>query len=189
LLTVRFDLIPDHLRVRAERFLPLVRDACRDNALPVSLVMAMIHVESAFNPRAVSSANAIGLMQVVAATGGREASHALHGRDREPSRRELTDPEHNIALGCRYLAVLRDRYFVRVSSPRSREYCMISAYNAGPGSVSRALAGSNDTSGVPGAIRDLTPSQVRGRLEQRLSSREGRAYLGKVLSRRELYAT
>jgi soluble lytic murein transglycosylase len=59
--------------------------------------MGLIRQESAFNPRATSSANARGLMQILPQT----ASRSRRGRARVA--RRLHDPAYNVRFGCRYL--------------------------------------------------------------------------------------
>jgi soluble lytic murein transglycosylase len=78
----------------------LVRAQARANGLEPALVMGLIRQESAFNPRATSSANARGLMQILPQT----ASRSRRGRARAASR--LYDPAYNLRVGCRYLGKL-----------------------------------------------------------------------------------
>ena len=78
----------------------LVRGQARANGLDPYLVMGLIRQESAFNPRATSSANARGLMQILPQT----ASPSRQGRARVA--RRLYDPAYNLRLGCRYLGSL-----------------------------------------------------------------------------------
>jgi soluble lytic murein transglycosylase-like protein len=71
-----------------------VHAAARANALPPELVLAVIEVESAFDAKAISSAGALGLMQVMPFW-TREL-----GRDDD----NLLDPRINIRYGCTILA-------------------------------------------------------------------------------------
>jgi soluble lytic murein transglycosylase len=75
----------------------LVRRQARANGLDPYLVMGLIRQESAFNPRATSSANARGLMQILPQT----ASRSRRGRARVA--RRLYEPAYNVRFGCRYL--------------------------------------------------------------------------------------
>ena len=75
----------------------LVKRQARTNGLDPYMVMGLIRQESAFNPRATSSANARGLMQILPQT----ASRTRRGRAREA--RRLYDPAYNVRFGCRYL--------------------------------------------------------------------------------------
>lgn len=97
--------------------------------LPQSLIYAVIFSESHFEPAAVSSAGAIGLMQVTEETGWWAA--AQMGMD--VGTLDLTDPETNIRIGCWYLGWL-DKKFNGVQET------MLAGYNAGHGNVMKWLA-------------------------------------------------
>jgi len=85
------------------------------------LVTALIQVESAFNPRAVSRKGARGLMQLMPATARRFGLN---------KRGDLFDPVKNMEAGIRYLRWLSDRF----SGDAAR---VLAAYNAGEGAVDR----------------------------------------------------
>ncbi|MEE2836991.1 MAG: transglycosylase SLT domain-containing protein [Myxococcota bacterium] len=91
------------------------------------LMYALIRQESQFNPRAISSADALGLMQIIPPTAKQIAGWL---RIRNPSRKSMLEPNLNIRLGSRYLAYLLKRYRGRVAHA-------IAAYNAGPMRVDR----------------------------------------------------
>lgn len=99
--------------------LELVRAAASRYALPEALLLAVIHVESGFNPRARSPKGAIGLMQIMPPTGARYGV----GRD-------LHDPVKNIGVGANYLRDLLQMF-------RGNTSLALAAYNAGEGSVIR----------------------------------------------------
>ena len=69
--------------------------------IPVSLAMAVAKVESNFNSRALSSAGARGVMQIMPKTG-----KDLYGASPE----ELWDPRYNIQIGIDFLKNLHKRY-------------------------------------------------------------------------------
>lgn len=108
----------------------IVREARAVDLDPL-LVAAVIEVESSFRPEAISRAGALGLMQVMPATGAWLA--ARFGRPDHATDRHLLDPEWNVALGVRYLALLV-RWFGRVDEA-------LVAYNAGPNRARELLAG------------------------------------------------
>ena len=98
------------------------REASEYNADP-ALLAALIRQESAFTPAIRSSAGAIGLMQVMPAT-GREVARGAGIAGFAPA--SLETPEINLHLGTRYLLEMEERYG-EVGLP-----LVLSAYNAGP---------------------------------------------------------
>lgn len=79
----------------------MVADEALAAGVPVSLALAVAKVESNFNPRALSSAGARGVMQIMPRTG-----RDLYGVDED----ELWDAELNIRLGIDFLKDLYARY-------------------------------------------------------------------------------
>lgn len=88
-------------------------------------VAGLIRQESVFNPRAKSSANAYGLMQLLIPTARSVARK--YGIDAVITEETLYQPDLNIALGTAYLREMLDR-FGRI------EYAA-AAYNAGPARI------------------------------------------------------
>ncbi len=93
--------------------------------LTPSLVYALIRTESEFNPDAVSSAGAKGLMQLTDATF--EWVQTRTPEKEELPVKELFDPETNIRYGTYYLLLLSQQF--------SEQDTFLAAYNAGPGRV------------------------------------------------------
>ncbi|MEQ8285398.1 lytic transglycosylase domain-containing protein [Thalassospira sp.] len=87
-----------------------------------ALVHAIMRQESLFNPLAVSSAGARGLMQLMPATAQRMAQSLDLEYDTD---RLTSDPSFNIAVGRAYLERLLDRW-------NGQEVLTIASYNAGP---------------------------------------------------------
>jgi soluble lytic murein transglycosylase len=85
--------------------------------------------ESLFVPDARSGAGALGLMQIMPATGRQLARRAGLPWNGSPT---LIDPETNITLGTTYLADMLARY-------DGHRVLATAAYNAGPGRVDRWL--------------------------------------------------
>jgi soluble lytic murein transglycosylase-like protein len=82
------------------KFAPLIERDAKLNGLDPALVKAVIAVESAFEPAAVSPKGALGLMQVTPDTGARYGVVADKGRSAE---QKLLDPAINLSIGTRYL--------------------------------------------------------------------------------------
>jgi soluble lytic murein transglycosylase-like protein len=101
----------------------MVRQVAMEEGIDPLLALAVMHAESRGNPRAVSRARAIGLMQLRHPTASEMARRQL----RES---ELFDPRLNAHLGCRYLYRLLRRYDgdLRLT---------LMAYNAGPGNLEK----------------------------------------------------
>ena len=97
---------------------PLVTSLAARHRLDPRLVHAVIRVESGYNPRAISSKGAIGLMQLMPATA------------RELDIDDPFDPAQNIAGGTRYLRSLLDRF-------QGSLELALAGYNAGPAAVRR----------------------------------------------------
>lgn len=102
-----------------------IAEASRRFGVPIAWIRAVMRAESAGESRAVSSAGAMGLMQIMPATWA--DLRARHGLGRDPY-----DPRDNILAGAAYLRELHDRY----GSPG-----FLAAYNAGPGRYEASLAG------------------------------------------------
>lgn len=105
---------------RAQSQDAFVVEASQRFALPQSLIKAVMRIESADNPAAVSPVGAMGLMQIMPATWSMlTARHGLGARPFEP--------RANILAGAAYLREMLDRY--------GELPLALAAYNAGPGRV------------------------------------------------------
>jgi soluble lytic murein transglycosylase-like protein len=96
----------------------LIRHAAVAHDVDASLVKAVVHAESGFNPNAISRVGASGLMQLMPATAKRYGVH------------DIFDPAQNVAGGVRYL-----RDLLRMFKNDTR--LAVAAYNAGEGAVLR----------------------------------------------------
>ncbi|MGD9787837.1 MAG: murein transglycosylase domain-containing protein [Sulfuricellaceae bacterium] len=180
---VQFAMVPDHVNLSAQRYARWVDENARRFGVSKSLIYGIMETESAFNPFAVSAAPAYGLMQLVPATGGRDAYRKVKGEDLIPSSGYLFDPANNIELGTAYLAMLDGDYLDGVRDPLSREYCVIAAYNGGTGNVLATF--SRDRDEALRIINRLSPAEVYQRLRTEHPRAETRRYLDKVLGARK----
>jgi membrane-bound lytic murein transglycosylase C len=184
---VRFALIPNHLRIRAEKHLSRVRKNSGRFDVEIPLAFAVIHTESYFNPKATSPVPAYGLMQLVPKSGGLDAYRFVHGVNKVPSADYLYDPDNNVELGIAYLRLLRENYFSGVKDPQNALYCAIAAYNTGPGNLSSAFTGDKKLAPAIERINRLKPDELFSHLRGHLPYPETRDYLKRVSERMSLY--
>ena len=192
-LSVQMSMVNSHLDKRALQYATTVRKHSEQSKIPRSLIFAVIKTESAFNPYAVSSAPAFGMMQLVPSSGGREAYRKAKGEDKMPTKEYLFDADNNIELGSTYLDILlNDTPLNRINNPVSREYCAIAGYNTGPGNVYRAfssLSGRARQEEALNKINAMTPQQVYEALRTKLPYEETRGYIVKVVAAKKQYMT
>ena len=140
-----------------------VHDAARQRNLDPYLVAALIRQESEFDPKAVSRAGAIGLMQLMPATG-----RDLARRQGIPrfSTANLKTPEISLRLGTYHLKTVLDQFETNLE-------LALAAYNAGE---SRALEW-------------ITWGQFEeaGEFAETIPFTETRGYVQAVLRNREVY--
>ena len=172
---------------KAEQFRPFVKKYSEHYKVSPNLVLAIMKTESNFNPFAVSDAPAYGLMQLVPASGGREAYRRAKGEDALPSVDYLFDPENNIELGVAYLHVLQFNEMESVANAVSRDYCVIAAYNTGPGNVFKTF--SKDRVSAIKIMNELDPGAMYDHLRSSLPYRETRQYLVKVVNNRKIFVS
>ena len=119
-------LPPDVLRVIFPLdYWPLIKKYSDTHKLDPYLMTALIAQESTFTPDVRSSANAVGLMQLIPGTGRRYAAKL----GIRYSAQILTQPETNIRLGMRYFKDLMDRF--------GGAHFALASYNAGENRIDR----------------------------------------------------
>lgn len=100
------------------RYAPTIQECSRKYNVPVELICAVVLQESGGNARAVSSAGARGLMQLMPATAKRFGVT------------NSFDPQQNIEGGTKYLRFLMDKF--------NGDYKLaLAGYNAGEGNVEK----------------------------------------------------
>jgi membrane-bound lytic murein transglycosylase C len=171
----------------ADRYRATVDKYATQYHVSPSLVLAIMRTESNFNPFAVSSAPAYGLMQLVPTSGGRAAYKRAQGIDQAPTTEYLYDPDHNIELGAAYLSVLSNAEFHTITNQESRDYCVIAAYNTGAGNVTRTFAKDRPT--AMSTINSLDPPILFENLRTKLPLDETRQYVVKVTGYRKQFVT
>ena len=108
---------PQPAPISAHPHTAFIAEASQRFGIPEHWIRAVLRVESAGDVRAVSSAGAMGLMQVMPDTWA--GLRTRHGLGRDPY-----DPRDNILAGTAYLREMWDRY--------GNVVAMLAAYNAGP---------------------------------------------------------
>ena len=103
---------------RFNKFDHIIKEASGLYGIRFELLKAMIHVESNFNPNAISKAGAIGLMQI------------MPKNLKEFKLSDPFDPRENVMAGTRYVKHLMKRFDSDLS-------LTLAAYNAGPGAVDK----------------------------------------------------
>ena len=116
-------------RVLPLKYQDIVDRYAAEYQLEKSLVNAVIFCESHFETEAVSSADALGLMQVTQETGW----WAAEEMGIEAENLDLTEPDTNIRIGCWYLRWLTEKFDGVTETA-------LAGYNAGHGNVSKWLA-------------------------------------------------
>lgn len=134
-----------------------------------AIIHAIARQESQFDRTARSSANALGLMQLLPGTAAEQAQKM--GLPASPASRLTQDPVWNVTLGSGFIERLRSAY--GGSAPLA-----VAAYNAGPGNVRRFIAQNGDPRN--GDILDWIES---------IPFSETRNYVQRVLENAVVYET
>lgn len=163
----------------------IVRSMAKRFGLNPALIFALIETESHFNPFASSAIPAYGLMQVVPNSAGRDAWKFLTKRKGKPTRNYLFNAKNNIEMGSAYVYILFNRYLSKIKNPKSREYCVIAAYNTGSGNVLGSFHKSRKRAFA--RINALSPEGVFYHLRKKLPYKETRNYISKVSKAKKRY--
>ncbi|MGR9115234.1 MAG: transglycosylase SLT domain-containing protein [Gammaproteobacteria bacterium] len=107
-----------HLKQNKAKYSQIISDAASKHKVDEKLLHAVIQAESAYHAQAVSSAGAVGLMQLMPATAKR---YGVENR---------TDPVENVNGGTRYLKDLLKMFNSNLS-------LAVAAYNAGENAVKK----------------------------------------------------
>jgi len=110
---------------RIDPYAAFIAEAAQRFSVPEHWIRAVMRVESAGDVRAISSAGAMGLMQIMPATWA--TLRARYGLGADPF-----DVRDNILAGAAYLRAMHDRY--------GDVTAMLAAYNAGPGRYDEYLS-------------------------------------------------
>lgn len=127
------------------KYQDLVEKYSTEYNLPQTLLYAILHTESSFNPQAVSSVGARGLMQLTESTF--EWVRSRLKEEDQTTFDDMFDPETNVRYGGYLLFYLFSRF--------GEEDVVLSAYHAGMGAVSNWLE--NPSYSSDGTTLDTIP--------------------------------
>ncbi|MCV2508577.1 MAG: murein transglycosylase domain-containing protein [Candidatus Lightella neohaematopini] len=176
-ITIQYNKDYNNIYEKSYKYINLINRASEKYGVDKYLILAIIQIESNFNPYAISHSNALGLMQIIRQSAGRDV-FKRQGKWGQPSRNYLLNPKNNIDIGTAYLAILQNEYLNKINNPLSRKYAVITAYHSGAASVLKVFS-KNKNKAIK-IINNLTPEDVYFALNTRHPSLESRSYLNKV---------
>jgi soluble lytic murein transglycosylase len=147
--------------------LPEFKMLASKNDTEEALIHALTRQESEFNPTIVSSAGAMGLMQLLPST----AKEVAKAHDIKFDKKKLNDPGYNLQLGSAFLHRL-------ISSYNGSYVMALAAYNAGPGRVRTWV-------GQFGDPRDKKTDPIDW--IERIPFKETREYVLKIMESAQVY--
>lgn len=130
---IGFRFANDREDARPRAYSELVERAARKYGLDPNLLFAVMRVESIYNRRIISNVGAVGLMQIMPATGQRIA-YQLGVKDFDTV--HLLNPQVNLDFAAWYLSSLLKRFDGRLP-------LAIASYNGGPHNVRLWLRGTS----------------------------------------------
>jgi soluble lytic murein transglycosylase len=162
-LSADMDQIPDaYWKILFPRpYSPAVDRDAKKTGLDPYLVSSLIRQETEFNPKAISYANAWGLMQLLPKVGRKLARQ---GHLRGYHRSSLLNPSVNLQLGTTYLKQLMDEF-------NDEPAYAAAAYNAGSNRV-RAWLANGPYASLPEFVESIPFTQTREYVEAVLRNRE-----------------
>lgn len=121
----------------------LFESAAKAKSIDSLVTRSLTKQESGYNPKAVSSSGALGLMQMIPPTAREIADDLKLGRLNLPD--DLFEPERNIPMGTHYIAKMLTQF-------KGHLPLALAAYNAGPVRLERWL-------GARASLKDLAQSR------------------------------
>ena len=171
LYRVELPMVPDHVKRRANKYLPYVMHWSNKYSLPPALILAIMWQESAFNPKARSHIPAFGLMQIVPRYAGEDVKIML-GESNVVDGDFLYNPENNLRYGTSYLKILSDKSFAEIKPFEKRVPFIIAGYNWGPSRLLKHLK--------KGSIKLNSPREIKEQI-YKIAPKETKDYLLRVI--------
>lgn len=137
--TVRIPMTDDHIYKLAKEYLEIINYWAEKLDMEPALIMAIIHTESSFNPKAVSKSYAYGLMQLKPKLGAVDGYYYLNNEKKSINPDDLVDPKTNIELGSGYYKMIYERYLKGIKNEDNKKYMSVAAYNWGPTNASELV--------------------------------------------------
>jgi membrane-bound lytic murein transglycosylase C len=128
---------------------------------------------------ATSTAGALGLMQLVPTTGGKDAYKFLTGKDEIPSNEYLLNSENNIKLGTIYIKIIQEKYLQGLKNKEKLYMATSTSYNAGIGTLRKSFK-KNFIENINKISKDKLYNHLR---DKRYFVKEARDYVKKVKDR------
>ena len=177
--TVKVPLVDDYAKRNAQKYKSLIQAVAKVLQLPAELVIAVVHTESSFNPRAQSASGAFGLMQLIPKYGAADGYYYVHKEKKLLTQDELFDPSVNIKYGSAYLKAISSLYFSNISNEVKKEYLVIASYNMGPTAI-KTLFKNVD-------INSVSSEYVYNYIKTN-AAKETQDYIEKVIKRKDGYS-
>lgn len=184
---VNIYLSSNHIEIESVKYYSLVAAASLRHQVPISLIYGVIETESAFNPKARSSSNAIGLMQILQRQAGLEYFQKVKKRNQVPSESFLFNTSNNVEVGTAYLAILGTHYLHQIKNPTIREYAVIASYNGGAGNLYKSLNASGNRNAAINRLNRMSESEAYWFMTNRHHREETRNYLKRVKKYQQKY--
>lgn len=135
----------DGMLKKAAPYMDIIEEASSIYGVPVNVIMGVIKAESDFNPQCVSSAGAMGLMQIMPVNA------------EEYGVTDAYDPRQNIFCGV-------DEIARHLKTYNGDLKLALAAYNTGPGNVAKRnvkSSGSAEYLSIPQSVRDYADRVLR----------------------------
>lgn len=176
---VKIKMVPEHLRIRAEKYKDQVNQYSEKYKLEPALIYAVIHTESFFNPLAKSWVPAYGLMQLVPRYGALEAYEYLYHEEKLLPYEYLYNPDNNIMLGATYLYILQSNYLGGIKNGSNRQILSVASYNWGPTRVIKKIVKKHNV--------DQLSEEETVRLINQVAPKETQDYVERIQKRMLIY--
>lgn len=143
--TVKKKLKKDYLIVMASKYIDKIIEYSKKYHVNIEYILTIIQIESSFKENSfVPKVPAVGLMQIVPKTGGRDAYYYVTGKDIIPSISYLFKPENNIELGTAYISKIQNYYLDGIKDQEKLYLSTSTAYNTGIGNLRKSLSGAKN---------------------------------------------